>query len=405
MKIQKLKRTFFLDSHRTMERFRLFFLILCAVLLATTAVAFLRLQERQQVSLTDDALLTERFRFSRSGVTGSVEGVYVNRDRTRAFVMLRLDDVRTISTDATNYRIFFSAHRGPSANTPAGAIYIFGSSGYKGLYFTDAGGFVPQVSDITVWNTQDLIGLPPANPAGAASERYDDMQIFVNLGARYATHLEVLDRDGPLDIVELFAQTVSDARLSEITTDLNRTLSEMELSLLRIEELRTRLERDGVVVPPDPVEIRGDRIVREDDVLRTVFASPMPGGYDFAWRGRTVSDGFIELVVPNSAELRAHMRQMDAYRRGGVAHIRPDMEWLYTDGTPVNDRDGGTIADRELAIRADIAALEQEWRNFYTLRRRYQTELLPQLLILDENTRDRVTGFTVHYGADALTIW
>ena len=405
MKVQKLKRTFFLDSHRTMERFRLFFLVLCAVLVATTGVAFLRLQERQQLSLTDDALLTQRFRFSRSGVTGSVEGVYVNQDRTRAFVMLRLDDVRTISTDAENYRIFFSAHRGSSVNFPAGAIYIFGGSGYMGLHFTDARGFVPQISDVTVWNTQDLIGLPPANPAGAASERYDDMQIFVNLGARYATHLEVLDRDGPLDIVELFAQTVSTVRLSEITAELNRTLSEMEISLLRIEELRTRLARDGVVVPADPMEIRGDQILREDDVLRAVFASPMPGGYDFPWQGRTVSDGFIELVVPNSDALRAHMRQMDAYRRGGVAHIRPDAEWLYTDGTPANDREGGAMTDRELAVRADIAALEQEWRNFYNLRRRYQMELLPQLLILDENTRDRITGVTVHYGADALTIW
>jgi len=321
-------------------------------------------------------------------------------------VMLYLDDVRTISTDAANYRIFFSAHRGSSANHPAGAIYMFGGSGYMGLYFTDARGFVPQISDVTVWNTQDLIGLPPANPAGSASDRYDDMQIFVNLGARYATHLEVLDWDGPLDIVELFAQTVSETQLSEITTELNRALSEMELSLLRIEELRIRLERDGVVVPADPVEIRGDRVTREDDVLRAVFKSPMPGGYDFSWQGRTVSDGFIELVVPNSEELRAHMRQMDAYRRGGVAHIRPDVEWLYTDGTPANDREGGgAMTNRELAVRADIAALEQEWRNFYNLRRQYQTELLPQLLILDENTRDRITGFTVHYGAEALTIW
>lgn len=388
-----------------MERFRLLFLLLCAVLIATTGVAFLRLQERQQISLTDDAVLTQRFRFSRSGVTGTVEGVYVSQDRTRAFVMLHLDDVRMISTDASNYRMFFSAHRGASANHPAGAIYIFGSSGYKGLYFTDMQGFVPQISDITVWNTQDLIGLPPANPAGAASERYDDMQIFVNLGARDAIHLEVLDRDGPLDIAELFAQTVSHTQLGEITANLNRTLAEMETSLFRITELRTRLEREGVVVPPDPFEIRGDQILREGDVLRAVFANAMPGGYDFSWQGRTISDGFIELVVPNRGALRTHMRQMDAYRRGGVAHIRPDVEWLYVDGTPANNREGGATTERELAVRGDIAALEQEWRNFYTLRRRYQTELLPQLLVLDENTRDRAIGFTVHYGPDALTIW
>ena len=99
---------FGLDSHHRMERFGVSFVVLVACLVVTTCSIFFKVQKDNKQELTTKAKYTTEFVTSRTGISGTVEEVYANKEHTKAFVLLKFDNVDSISTDAKNYQLFLT---------------------------------------------------------------------------------------------------------------------------------------------------------------------------------------------------------------------------------------------------------------------------------------------------------
>ena len=89
--------------------------------------------------LASRAVYTTDATFSRTNQTSKVVGVFTNSDKTRGMVLIKFADGVNISSSASDYKVFTTASnlkkgKEDLASKPAGSIYVFGTSGYIGLY-------------------------------------------------------------------------------------------------------------------------------------------------------------------------------------------------------------------------------------------------------------------------------
>ena len=78
------------------------------------------------------------------------------------------------------------------------------------------------------------------------------------------------------------------------------------------------------------------------------------------------------------------------------------MQWKFTDGTVVNKVDPNleSATQRDRTISDLIIRLEQNWRDYYELKMKYQVTDLGSLLRLESNGRNSVDSYTVNDGSN-----
>ncbi|MBD5585201.1 MAG: hypothetical protein HDQ88_08965, partial [Clostridia bacterium] len=142
----KLSERLFLDKHHTIERFGVLFGVLfVSLVIVFISTCFSQVDFNENLLLTQSKWSTE-FTFSLSGATGSVVNVFRDDNNTKSFVLLKFDDLKDITVDPNEYEVFLT---GADMNqnwqelkcSPKASVYMFGSTGYMGLYFVDMGGF------------------------------------------------------------------------------------------------------------------------------------------------------------------------------------------------------------------------------------------------------------------------
>ena len=400
--VQKLK----LGRHYKIERFGVLFCILILCLGFSGAGAFREYQKKQSQKLSDDAVYTTSFKSSLTGIEGEVCGVYVNSDRTRAFVMMRIPDVQNRSLDASDYQVCLSAYRQKLLSRPTGAIYSFGMSGYFGIYLCDVEGFPTQVLDLVVRCNTALKGEVTADETfqDQSFSEFDQFEVCFNPGASKAVYAASLDEE-QLQVSSLYKEMVTDAQEASSRSELNSALSKMQLELARIQEYKRRMPDCHLAVPDDPETIAGDTVSGPDDNgdyrLETNYI--FPGGFDFHWQGKRITDGgYLKQLARGEAPNR-YLTRMAELAKGSPNS--PDIPSVYyrDDGSEF-DRTS-TLLPEDQSAASVITGLETSWQSYHTMKREYQMTLLRDLLLMEYQSDMTDEQFTVNDDSSLFTLW
>lgn len=409
------------SPHYKMERFGLMFtgLLLCMCILLGFVVQHKKVVDAN--TLSDQVQYTQQATMSLSGNTAQVVGVYLDSAQTECFVLLKWDDPSILVSDAAEYRMFVTGSDIYGVYTdlyskPMGQIYMFGSTGYMGLYLTDSAGFPTQVISI-IGRCESTLHIQDNVPTYSDStfNEYDQFEIYLNPGAAGFEPAAFLDEDR-MTLYDIYEGTVIEGQEIGIKETLETDLQKMETLLTQIKQYETRIEGttfndDGgrfVVVPDAPLAIRGDQVITDENGVRTfVSVTDLAGGYDVDWRNHTMRDGgYLDSIVPEgttaSKYIATQMSLADIVEREGLAV--DDVLWYWSDGTRYTG-ENITQSSRLDSLAKDIASLKDAWTEYYKLKIDYQITQQEALLLLELNARDVIQTYTINNAENVVTLW
>ena len=379
-----------------------FFVITIPLVLMTFVSIYNKFGLDQQ-SLSSNALYSSSVTLSRTGQTGKVEGVFVNKDKTRGMVLIKMSDADKISSSAKDYKAFTSAvnlKQQPEEleSVPQGSIYVFGSSGYIGLYFVDNAGFNSQIFKSTIRLEKEFVAVDPKNlsdeVAGTSYSEYDQMDIYFNLGASKAVQLKSLDK-ADFSVQDLYIEAVGSKTDDEQRALLTEDLIQMSKLKLQIDEQRGRLEAvsiDGVglVVPDLPEEVKSDSFSGSGDDIMMTTDFTYAGGININWHKLKLEDGYFNsidnnTVNPDGLSLARWLVKLrnDASSANQTTSYKHD--WVMSDGTSLNQFvndlgvDNSAVSDLNKQVQNYTSLISQ----YMALKYQYQTKDLRNLIASD----------------------
>ena len=379
-----------------------FFVITIPLVLMTFVSIYNKFGLDQQ-SLSSNALYSSSVTLSRTGQTGKVEGVFVNQDKTRGMVLIKMSDADKISSSAKDYKAFTSAvnlKQQPEEleSVPQGSIYVFGSSGYIGLYFVDNAGFNSQIFKSTIRLEKEFVAVDPKNlsdeVAGTSYSEYDQMDIYFNLGASKAVQLKSLDK-ADFSVQDLYIEAVGSKTDDEQRALLTEDLIQMSKLKLQIDEQRGRLEAvsiDGVglVVPDLPEEVKSDSFSGSGDDIMMTTDFTYAGGININWHKLKLEDGYFNsidnnTVNPDGLSLARWLVKLrnDASSANQTTSYKHD--WVMSDGTSLNQFvndlgvDNSAVSDLNKQVQNYTSLISQ----YMALKYQYQTKDLRNLIASD----------------------
>lgn len=393
---------FHLDAHHKIERFGMTTGVLVMLLVVlTVSIAFTKAGKDAE-TLGSTAAYSTAFTSSLTQTKGTVENVYVDSGHTKAFVLLKLDSTASVSTDAADYRTFVTGstlsktqvHLASGSFT--GSFYVFGSTGYMGIYLYDASGFDSRILSIVVRDTNILES--PSSDGGseaatdASFSRYDQYRLYVNPTGSDAVTSSVLDETAPT-ASELYAAFVGGSSESSIRDSLNSELSSMNDSQKLIAEYENRLSREGIVVPALPSVYTGDSFWQDSDGdWHADISTDYAGGYDFDWASGSVETGYLDSISGGQT-----YEQYTAEKKAETENTKTDsldsLVWYKSDGSILGTSSTSTA---DVQASADVTSLKNELTSYLKAKQTYQVTTLKKLLDIENtiSTIDQAT--TIH---------
>lgn len=398
---------FGLDRHHVIERFGVLFII-CTMFLAGTCISgFVQYEKKQHASLSSVAAYTSAFKTSKSGVQGTVQGVYTNTDKTRGFVLLHYDDIKKISIDASKYNVLIMGvdnnclYKEDMQCQMAGCVYIFGNTGYMGIYLMCSEGFANQITMMTIRANN-----PMANKIVPLTEEsyqtIDQFNIYVNMGASGTGHLNFLESNDVLSVTEMYEELIVRPTENQTEAELNAMLKDMVTYEAQFTEYEQRLKNQGIIVPERPYVINGDKIVYDDKTglysLQTNVVTA--GGWNLDWQNHSIADGYIDKEI--GSMLPVEYFATKAAEVDAVPFDTKDLVWYRADGTIWYKVEDGTATTKN--INSDIDYLMSLWEEFYNKKVAYQ-HAQESLITLAYSVHDADSTFTVNNNIDAVVMW
>ena len=248
--MEKLK----LGPHYRMERFSLLFCVMIVGIFITTGLCFAAHVQSQNTTLDEQAIYSTEFETSKTGVSGKVVDVYSSKDKTKTLLLLKFDDTKVVSTNADNYQMFLTGasveqNKQTLDGVPSGSIYMFGNTGYMGVYLVNKDGFGPQILDLVVRCNSELQTKSSENAEATGKEvedksfaDYDQFRVYFNPGAAKAKHLDCLDGTKAPSITNFYNEAVITPQEDAIHKQLETQVNDMRVSLNQIQESEKRLE-------------------------------------------------------------------------------------------------------------------------------------------------------------------
>ena len=407
------------SSHYKMERFGVMFiaLVLCTSVLMGSILRHKSVVDAQ--TLSDTVSYTSNVSFSLSGNTADVVGVYLDSQQTEAFVLLKFEDVTNLVTDASEYHMYvtgsdINGKLCDLSSQPMGSIYMFGSSGYMGLYLTDAAGFPEQVINIivrcnSVIQTQENVSAYD-DPSFNA---HDQCSLFINPGASGFTPAAFLDEDR-MGLYDIYEGTVVAQQEQDVRDLLDSDLEKMEMYLAQIDQYTSRIESvliDGasVIVPDAPNIIYVDKVLLDKDGNRYLSTSThFMGAYVYDWRGGSIREGYLDDLVPEGSTVSKWMATQSSLAqvndtKDTFSRSIDSLTWYWTDGS-VYTGENALGTSRLSQVANDIVSLKAAWANYYDAKYAYEVIHAQQLLLLELDAEDVVLTYTVN-SEDAVTLW
>lgn len=412
--MEKLK----LGPHYRMERFSLLFCVMVVGILVTTVSCFVAHVQTQNTTLGEQAIYSTEFETSKTGVSGKVIDVYFSEDKAKTLLLLKFDDTKVVSTNADNYQMFLTGasveqNKQTLDGVPSGSIYMFGNTGYMGIYLVNKDGFGPQILDLVVRCNSELQTNASEDVDEEVEDKsfvdYDQFRVYFNPGASKAKHLDCLDGSKAPSIKDFYNEAVITPQEDEIHAQLETQVNNMRVSLNQIHEYEERLETEGITVPAEPSVIAGDKVITNDDGSYTYKpATVLPGGYDLDWQHTSVVDGFIDDLIaktdsPNMT-VDQYFAMMTREANGDASGNKLDtdnIEWQLNDGTLISSLSGGK-SSRYTKYMEMCNDLTNAWRTYYNQKVDYQREMLGSLLDLEVSKDSILTSSSVNTSENVL---
>lgn len=412
--MEKLK----LGPHYRMERFSLLFCVMVVGILVTTVSCFVAHVQTQNTTLGEQAIYSTEFETSKTGVSGKVIDVYSSEDKAKTLLLLKFDDTKVVSTNADNYQMFLTGasveqNKQTLDGIPSGSIYMFGNTGYMGIYLVNKDGFGSQILDLVVRCNSELQTNASEDVDEEVEDKsfvdYDQFRVYFNPGASKAKHLDCLDGSKAPSIKDFYNEAVITPQENEIHAQLETQVNNMRVSLNQIHEYEERLETEGITVPAEPSVIAGDKVITNDDGSYTYKpATVLPGGYDLDWQHTSVVDGFIDDLIaktdsPNMT-VDQYFAMMTREANGDASGNKLDtnnIEWQLNDGTLISSLSGGK-SSRYTKYMEMCNDLTNAWRTYYNQKVDYQREMLGSLLDLEVSKDSILTSSSVNTSENVL---
>ncbi len=464
--LNAIKAKFKLDSHHRMERFTVLFCAFTSILLLLFGWSLHIHNEHQKVTLTTQAKYTERTQWSITGQYVTILDIYRNHDSSKIFVLLRTgqgsDDMKTMSTDAADYQIFMTGYKKEKlTNNPKAAFYVFGNTGYMGLFFTDSRGFDAHMYDIVVRNNKLLTSDVDMN----AQEQYEDVSykyhnqihLYANLAGTDAIEKDFLNAESA-SVEDIYAEVIASIDESNIRETLNNDLKTMNDYMSSINEYAANLEKLGVRVPSLPLALAGDSItldpeqtannptafdkamlnqtgsvIQSDYNTADVSVSEMfdcvtseeakdtannlylvtdyvfPGGFQYNYQNAKLRDSLLGELMP---EGYTFLKWVDAktVERQTYRTINQTLNkdyystWYMLDGSEFRYNDSVAL-NNDTAIKNTIDNYVDAVGKLYTTKYNYQVQDLYKLLRLKASADTSTSLFSINNSDDVLIMY
>lgn len=450
MKNYKKEVSIVFSKHKSIERFTCVFLVLsvCMCILVSCMVVHKTRFDAEQLSTK--SMYTTEVTMSRSETEGVVKNVLANKDQTKAFVLLKMNSMENLSIDANDYKLFVAGSDSNSnyaklKSQPSGGIYVFGSSGYIGLYLVNYQKFDNQIISVIVRNTKDYsadginVNADPLTIKNTF-EKFDQMQIYFNPGAKGVKHAKFLESD-KIDVESMYKEVISDPESKDIKKSLNEDLSQMFKLQNQISNYVSRLTsgRNGgkqMIIPDLPDALVGDKItavthdgeelkwgsngwigkdetnvdnVRNSDTYYLKLKSDytFAGGYNFDWQNITFGDGkdWLKDIIGNSTldDYISSQNKM-ASTSTDTSNLSLDLTWYSTNGDEFTidaESEDGSVK----SISQDILKLEDLWSQYYGLKYQYQVNDLKNIIYLQRDVQNVTSTYSDNFSDSAVKLY
>jgi hypothetical protein len=404
-----------LDSHHAMERFGVLFvaLTLSFVVIFGTAATTAVSNERTQLGST--ALYTPTFTTSKTQLDGDVHGVYVSTDRTRAMVLMQFSDTSSVSANSERYQGFLTGATKELADEPlksnvSGEIVTFGPTGYLAMVLDSETPFEQQILNLTMRSNSELVFLPSEKrkvredlEGQKTFAEFDQWRLYFNPGASGAETVPALDSE-TFDAGAVYADLVIAPDEAVVRQSMDDQLAQMQVDQARIAEYESEMDRvnvDGIFLTPPtvPEQIAGDEVTGSapvDGKDSTLTLKPKwvsPSGYDFDWRGGSVTEGYLDdLVSADDSYVTFLAEKASLSKNGDEGAVRlKDEAWALSNGRLLSDY--GTSSDKAMEPLREIKNdLSQAYQDYFSHKVDYQVTTYGQLLDLEVALRTVRTG-------------
>lgn len=419
-----------LDSHHMIERFGIMMgvIVTSFALLMVAGVGFSIEKNKHQMGT--QAIYTTSFTTSKTAIRGQTVGVYSSKDRTKAMILLKFDDVTAVAADAKDYQSFLTATNLSGSQerpkgAPKGSIYVFGTSGYIGVYLVNTAGFQPQILNLTMRAKSELV--VPNTPASqgknidSSFQDYDQWRVYFNPGGAQATHIKALDESTP-DIREMFYEMVTAPAEAQVRETLDADLKKMQTSLADVQEKTNRLTTTTVgntgvkVIAPGAMEpskipavIAGDKVTGKEKVGETASTLALEsehvlsGGYDFDWRSGSVMEGYLDELTPSGMDYVTFLSKKAAEPTPTLDVSDRTMAWTLTDGQLLSNVDLSNPA--YATVNENVRNLTTAYQTYFSDKKTYAINDLPKLLELEVQLRSIESNSSINTEKNALLVY
>ena len=459
-KIQALMVKLKLDKHHRIERFGVLFFSLVLVMVILVSISMVQHIKNQRIVLTDKAIYTTEDNWSLTGQSVQVVNMYRNKNCTKSFILLKTN-VDKLSVDAHDYQVLMTGYQGEvlKNKNAIGAVYIFGNTGYMGLYFADASGFDKQLYNITLRNFRLITGdrVENGDYADSSDSKKNQIHILANLAGKDAIVAKFLEEDNP-ELIDIYAETVSVTEEESVREELNDTLISMNNQMSLINEEAKFLTRMNIVIPSLPTAIAGDYITDnvdetannpkqfsedmyddveskisstyenikldtsvsdetgesiwvDSDKLYLVTDFVFPGGYQYNYQDMRITDHYVtNNILPEGMKFKAFAaeksNEMNHYSYYSDELNNKYSKWYYTTETGEVERwTPYEYSEEDKAIQKSIDSYTAGVRELYRLKEKFQTEYLADLARIEYSAETTASLFSINTDDDVLLIY
>ena len=273
---------FKLGPHNTMERFCATFIAFVVLLGLIVTSAVHQKVENGKVTLTEQAIYgTGETQFSLTQDVVKIDGLWTNEGHTKALILIHLPGGMTnLSTQAGDYQMFMTGVNADLKCSPSGSIYVFGSTGYIGLGFTNSSGFDPAAYKITLRNISymsegDEEAAKAAHDGKEGSYMYhNELNIVANFAASGANTAKFYSK-ADYTATDIYNELVQSNLIAEKVSECDTLVADINTSMRKANEYARRLETAGITMESNlPAEIYGDSVsITESDSMPIYFDS------------------------------------------------------------------------------------------------------------------------------------
>lgn len=402
-----------MNKHKKIERFMFSFFSILIPLILMSFVSIYNKFGVDKNTLSSRAVYTTEAVFSRTNQTGKVVGVYTNEEKTRGMVLIKFDNGVNISSSASDYKVFTTASnlkRGKEnlSSKPEGSVYVFGTSGYIGLYFVNNAGFESQIFKSTIrmekeFKTVDEKVVKGKEVSGESYSKYDQADFYYNLGASQATKLTTLE-NADFSVQDFYVEALGTKVNNDKVAQINERLNRMSKLMLQIREMKSRLESTSVdntklVVPDIPNEIKSDNFSGSGDSILYTTDYVYPGGLNFNVKDVDLKTGYFKSINnskinPDNLSVSRFLVKLKNEQSNATYLSKYEPKWTMSDGSKLEDfvKNIGVDNAAVSSMNDNIQTYVNLVNAYLTDKIAYQTGDLRDLLSLDISLENATTN-------------